>query len=428
MPSPISRQNGAGPIPKDVSQTSPKIGLGAVPRTVIALGVVSLFMDISSEITHSLLPAFLVTVLGVSALSVGIIEGIAEATASISKVFSGAISDWIGKRKPLVLLGYGLAALTKPLFPLAGNAGLVLLARFVDRIGKGIRGAPRDALIADVTPLELRGSAFGLRQSMDTVGAFVGPLLAMALMAASSDNFRLVFWVAAIPAAAAVLVVIYGVEEPAAPSADERRRFPIRRAELVQLTTRFWWLVGVATILTLARFSEAFLLLAAQHAGMALAVIPSVLVTMNIVYAAAAYPFGRLSDRMSRGMLLLVGVGILIAADIVLATAGTVSQVVTGAAIWGLHMGATQGLLSALVVGAAPAHLRGTAFGFYSLITAAALLAASVVAGWLWTAFGPAATFMAGALFAGLAFIGIVLRASAEGMDVNARSDTLNGK
>jgi MFS family permease len=408
------RGNGAGSISEDLCETRPKIGLGAVPRAVVALGMVSLFMDISSEIIHSLLPAFLVTVLGVSALSVGIIEGIAEATASISKIFSGAISDWIGKRKPLVLLGYGLAALTKPLFPLAGNAGLVLLARFVDRIGKGIRGAPRDALVADVTPPELRGSAYGLRQSMDTVGAFVGPLLAMLLMAASRDNFRLVFWVAVIPAAAAVLVVIYGVKEPAVPHGDERRRFPIRRAELVQLNTEFWWLVGVATVLTLARFSEAFLLLAAEHAGMALALIPGVLVTMNIVYAASAYPLGRLSDRMSRRTLLLAGVGILIAADIVLATAGTVWQVVIGAAIWGLHMGATQGLLSALVVGAAPAHLRGTAFGFYSLITGVALLAASVVAGWLWTAFGPAATFTGGALFAGLALIGILLRAPAE--------------
>lgn len=413
------RRNAAAAISEELRESpqlaTEKIGLGAVPRAVVALGMVSFFMDISSEIIHSLLPAFLVTALGVSALSVGVIEGIAEATASISKVLSGAISDWIGKRKPLVLLGYGLAALTKPLFPLAGNAGVVLLARFVDRIGKGIRGAPRDALVADVTPPELRGSAFGLRQSMDTVGAFVGPLLAMLLMAASSDNFRLVFWVAVIPAAAAVLVVIYGVQEPAVPHGDERRRFPIQRAELVQLNTEFWWLVGVATILTLARFSEAFLLLAAERAGMALALIPGVLVTMNIVYAASAYPFGRRSDRMSRRTLLLIGVGILIAADIVLATAGTVWQVVMGAAIWGLHMGATQGLLAALVVGTAPAHLRGTAFGFYSLITGVALLVASVVAGWLWTAFGPAETFIAGALFAGLALLGIILRASPEG-------------
>ena len=387
---------------------------GGVPRTVVALGMVSLLMDTSSEIIHSLLPAFLVTVLGVSALSVGIIEGIAEGSASIVKIFSGAISDWIGQRKPLILLGYGLAALTKPLFPLAGGVGLVLVARFLDRIGKGIRGAPRDALIADVTPIAQRGTAFGLRQSMDTVGAFLGPMLAMLLMAASNDDFRLVFWVAVIPAAAAVLVVIYGVQEPAAPRSNERQQFPIRRAELARLNAGFWWLVGIATILTLARFSEAFLLLAAEHAGMKVALIPGILVTMNIVYAAAAYPFGRLSDRIGRRGLLLAGVGFLIAADIVLATARSVWLVVGGAALWGLHMGATQGLLSALVVDAAPSHLRGTALGLYSLITGGALLAGSVLAGGLWTAFGPAATFMAGAVFAGLAFLGIALRRSEE--------------
>ena len=383
-------------------------GVRAVPRTVIALGIVSLFMDISSEIIHSLLPAFLVTVLGVSALSVGIIEGIAEATASITKIFSGAISDWTGKRKPLVLIGYGLAVVTKPLFPLASGVSMVLAARFIDRIGKGIRGAPRDALIADVTPVELRGTAFGLRQSMDTIGAFVGPMLAMLLMMASSDNFRLVFWVAVIPAVIAIVLIVYGVQEPETPRSGERRRFPIQRAELMRLDVGFWWLVGLATVLTLARFSEAFLLLASQHVGLAIALIPGVLVTMNVVYAASAYPFGRLSDRMSRRTLLLLGIGFLIAADLVLATAGTVLQVLAGVVLWGLHMGATQGLLSTLVVDAVPADLRGTAFGLYSLITGVSLLAASVVAGWLWTVSGPGATFTAGAIFASVALLGMI--------------------
>ncbi len=381
----------------------------AIPRTVVALGFVSLFMDLSSEIIHSLLPAFLVTVLGASALSVGVIEGAAEGTTSLAKVFSGTVSDWIGRRKPLILAGYGLAAAIKPLFALAGSVGAVFAARFIDRVGKGIRGAPRDALIADVTPMGLRGTAFGLRQSMDTVGAFLGPLLAILLMAITHDNFRFVFWMAVIPAAACVLLIVYAVREPQAPRAMQRRRFPIRRGDLAQFDVAYWWVIGVATALTLARFSEAFLILAAEHVGMALTFVPSVLVAMNIVYAAAAYPFGRLADRMSRSGLLLVGVGVLIAADGVLATAGSEWQVLVGAALWGLHMGATQGLLSALIGDTAPADLRGTAFGLYSLISGVALLAASIIAGGLWTDFGPAATFIAGAGFAGIAGIGILV-------------------
>ncbi len=391
-------------------------GLRAIPRTVVALGVVSLFMDMSSEVIHSLLPAFLVSVLGVSALSVGVIEGIAEATGSVTKIFSGVISDWMGKRKLLVLIGYGLAAVTKPLFPLATGPSMVLIARFIDRIGKGIRGAPRDALIADVTPAELRGTAFGLRQSMDTVGAFLGPLLAILLMAVSNDNFRLVFWLAVIPAFIAIFLIVFGVREPeATSSSQERRRFPIQRAQLARLSVGFWWLVGIAMALTLARFSEAFLLLAAEHVGVAVALIPGVLVTMNVVYAATAYPFGRLSDTVSRPTLLILGVGFLIAADLVLATSGTGWQVLAGAALWGLHMGATQGLLSALVVDRVPADLRGTALGMYSLITGGALLAASVLAGWLWTTISPGATFIAGAIFAGLALIGIMVWTNALG-------------
>ncbi len=386
-------------------------GLRAMPRSVIALGTVSLLMDVSSEVIHSLLPAFLVTVLGVSALSVGLIEGIAEATASVTKIFSGAISDWIGKRKPLVLLGYGLAALTKPLFPLATSADAILAARFIDRVGKGIRDAPRDALIADVTPFALRGAAYGLRQSLDTVGAFIGPLLAMLLMALTHDDFRLVFWAAVVPAFLSASVVLFGVDEPVRPAARvERRRFPIHRAELARLHFAYWWLVGVATVLTLARFSQAFLLLAAEHAGMEVALIPGVLVTMNIVYAATAYPWGRLADQMSRRTLLMLGIVVLIGADAVLAGAQSVWQVLLGASLWGLHMGASQGLLSAMIGDAVPADLRGTAFGLYNLITGAALLLASVFAGWLWTAFGPSATFIAGATFAASALVALAAR------------------
>lgn len=381
-----------------------------LPRGVIALGLVSLFMDLSSEMIHSLLPLFMVTVLGVSALSVGFIEGIAEATASITKVFSGVISDWIGRRKSLVLLGYGLAALTKPLFPLAGGIGAVLTARFLDRIGKGIRGAPRDALIADITPPEMRGAAYGLRQSMDTVGAFAGPVLAIALMSATRDNFRLVFWVAVIPAVICVLLIVFGVEEPETEHATgSRRSFPISRANLRRLPARFWWVVAFTAVLTLARFSEAFLLLRAQSIGVPVTWIPLILIVMNAVYAASAYPLGKLSDNGHRRKLLVWGIIFLISADLLFAGAGNYWMVGLGAAVWGLHMGATQGLLSTLVSDTAPVDLRGTAFGVFNLASGLALLCASIIAGSLWTAVGPAMTFYAGAGFSCIALAGLLV-------------------
>ncbi|WP_247878266.1 MFS transporter [Azospirillum sp. TSO22-1] len=380
-----------------------------LPRGVWALGLVSLLMDLSSEMIHSLLPVFLVSVLGASALSVGIIEGIAEATSSIVKLFSGTLSDRIGRRKPLALLGYGMAAVTKPLFPLASSVSMVLAARFVDRVGKGIRGAPRDALVADLTPPEQRGAAYGLRQALDTVGAVLGPLAAMALMALSSDDVRLVFWVAALPAVLCVAVLALGVREP--PGIPKARALhPIwTRAGLAGLGRPFWALVAVAVVMTLARFSEAFLVLRAQDAGLALALVPAVMVAMNVTYTLTAYPVGALSDRIGRHGLLLAGFAVLILSDAALALADGPLLVLLGAALWGVHMGMTQGLLSALVADGAPADRRGTAFGVFNLVTGVALLAASVLAGALWSAIGPAATFWAGAGFSAAALLGLLL-------------------
>lgn len=377
-----------------------------LPRGVITLGLVSLFMDLSSEMIHSLLPLFMVTVLGASALSVGVIEGIAESTAAVMKVFSGVFSDWMGRRKPLVLFGYGLAALTKPLFPIAAGLGAVLSARFIDRIGKGIRGAPRDALIADIVPPEQRGTAYGLRQSMDTVGAFGGPLVAMALMAVTHDNFRLVFWWAVLPAFVCVLLIMFGLDEPESVRVPVKYHSPVSRDSLLLLSKGFWQVVAFAVVLTLARFSEAFLLLRAQNLGLSVTWTPLVLIVMNVVYAASAYPFGWMSDNGGRRRLLGLGIILLIAADLVLAGSTSVWMAMVGSAVWGLHMGATQGLLSALVADAAPRDLRGTAFGIYNLASGLALLAASVIAGSLWSVIGPKATFLAGAFFAALALAG----------------------
>jgi MFS family permease len=380
----------------------------AMPRTVWALGFVSLFMDLSSEIIHALLPLFLTVGLGASVALVGLIDGVSEATASISKVFSGWLSDRTGRRKPLILLGYGLGALAKPLFPLAGSPGVVLGARFADRIGKGLRGAPRDALIADVTPPEIRGRAFGLRQAMDTVGAFLGPLLAMGLMIVFANDFRAVFWVALIPAVLSVICVLVGVEDAPKPAGEAPP--PIRMADLKALRRPFWSIVGIGVVFTLARFSEAFLILRAADFGLPIALAPLVLVAMNIVYSAGAYPAGALADRYRPRGLLIAGMAVLIAADLLLAFGTGLFAVFAGIALWGAHMALTQGLMSKLVADAAPSNLRGSAFGLFNLASGVAMLVASVAAGLLWDALGPAATFIAGAVFATLTLLLLALR------------------
>jgi MFS family permease len=382
----------------------------ALPRSVVALGFVSLAMDLSSEMIHALLPLFMVGTLGLSVAAVGLIDGIAEATASITKVFSGWVSDRLGRRKPLILLGYGLAALSKPLFPLAAGALPVLAARFADRIGKGIRGAPRDALIADVTAPEIRGRAFGLRQSMDTVGAFAGPLAAIALMLLLANDIRAVFWIAVIPAAIAVLLVLFAVKEPAVAS-DASKRQPLRLAELKGLDRAYWAVVGVGLLFTLARFSEAFLILKASAEGLPLWLAPAVLVVMNLVYSGAAYPAGIASDRIGTRGLLLASLAVLAAADLLLALVPDLAAAFGAIALWGLHMGLSQGLLSRLVADRAPAPLRGSAFGLFNLVTGLAMLAASVTAGLLWDGFGASATFLAGAGFAVAAALGLVVLA-----------------
>jgi MFS family permease len=366
-------------------------------------------MDISSEMIHSLLPVFLVTTLGASAFVVGLIEGAAEATALIVKVFSGVLSDYWGKRKSLAVFGYSLGALSKPLFAVASTAGMVFTARFIDRIGKGIRGAPRDALVADIAPDEMRGASYGLRQSLDTVGAFIGPLLAFGLMLLWANDFRAVFWVAVIPGALAVALLVFGVREPEREAAA-RTINPIRRESLRKLSRAYWWVVAIGAVFTLARFSEAFLVLRAAQGGLPLALVPLVLVGMNVVYALAAYPFGRLSDRIRHTWLLALGLAVLIGADVVLAYSNEWTWVWLGVSLWGLHMGITQGLLATMVADAAPEDLRGTAFGFFNLVSGVALLIASALAGLLWDQFGAPLTFIAGAVFSAIAMLAILLR------------------
>lgn len=383
--------------------------LREIPNAVWALGFVSLLMDTSSEIIHALLPVYLVSVLGASMVTVGFIEGVAEATASITKVFSGAISDWLGKRKLLAVIGYGLAALTKPIFPLAPSVGWLFAARFVDRIGKGIRGAPRDALIADIAPAKLRGASFGLRQSLDTAGAFIGPALAIGLMWWTANNFRTVFWFAVIPAFLCVALLVLAIDEPERPAGLRKVHSPLSGVELKRLGLAYWFVVGIAVTFSLARFSEAFLILRAQAVGLPVMLVPLVLVLINLVYSLAAYPAGALSDRVNRITLLGIGFGFLVAADLALALTNGLAGVAAGVALWGLHMGFTQGLLATLVADTAPPELRGTAFGMFNLLSGLALLIASVLAGELWQRIGPQSTFLAGAVFTALALAGLAV-------------------
>ncbi|PVZ80376.1 MFS transporter [Serratia sp. S1B] len=378
-----------------------------IPLGVWVLGFVSMLMDISSEMIHSLLPVFMLTALGASALAIGLIEGLAEATALIIKIFSGVISDYIGKRKGLAVIGYMLGALTKPLFAVAPTIGLVLTARLLDRVGKGVRDAPRDALIADIVPAQIRGAAFGLRQALDTVGAFLGPLLAAGLMLLWANDFRAVFWVAVIPGLMAVALLLFGIREPEHQEASKRTN-PIQRENLKRLSGSYWWVVSIGAVFTLARFSEAFLVLRAQQSGVPVAFIPLVMVAMNLIYALSAYPFGKLSDRMNHKVLLALGLIVLISADLVLAMNTHWSVVLVGVALWGVHMGMTQGLLATMVADTAPADLRGTAYGFFNLVSGLAMLLASIVAGLLWDRLGASFTFYAGATFCIITLIGLV--------------------
>jgi MFS family permease len=393
------------------SSNTPPVSWRSLPTAIWAMGFGSLFMDTSSELIHSLLPIFMVTTLGASMVTVGIIEGIAEATAAIMKVFSGAISDYLGKRKFLMILGYSLAAFTKPIFPLANSISWVLAARFIDRIGKGIRGAPRDALVADLTSPQIRGAAYGLRQALDSVGALIGPLMAMAFMIWFANDIRTVMWFAVVPAFMAVMLLMAYVREPERANASGQAGAPLTLADARRLPLRYWLVVLLGAVFSLARFSEAFLVLRAQDVGLGLSYVPIVMIVMNLLYAGAAYPAGAAADRVSSRTLLFLGLVLLFVADVVLAFAASPLIVLAGAALWGLHMAFTQGLLSKIVADTAPKEMVGTGFGIFNLVSGAALLLASVIGGTLWSSFGAPATFIAGAGFAAVAAIGLTISA-----------------
>jgi len=366
-----------------------------LPRNVWILGFVSLLMDLSSEIYHALLPAFITVALGLPALALGAIDGVAEATASFAKLASGRLSDRSRKRKPWVLLGYGLAALSKPLFPIAQGAVELMGARFADRVGKGIRGAPRDAIIADETPPEIRGRAFGLRQALDTVGALIAPLAAVGLMILFMEDIRAVFWIAVIPAALSFLLALIAVKEPVTNLAAATFQ-PLFRGfrELDKPVRR---LLAVALLFSLARFSEGFLILRALDVGVSAVLSPLALVVFNLGFLALAYPAGALSDRMSPRSILMAGMGVLVAADLILAQEIGVAGLIVGILLWGAHMALTQGVFARMIADIAPDHLRATSFGAFYFVSGIGTLLASLAAGFIWDRDGAATTFIAGA-------------------------------
>jgi MFS family permease len=368
-----------------------------IPAGIWVLGFVSLFMDLSSEMIHALLPLFMVKALGTPVIAVGLIEGIAEGTAMVTKLFSGVIADRFRRPKLLAILGYGLSALSKPLFPLASGLGLLIGARITDRIGKGIRGAPRDALVAEISPSEIRGACYGLRQGLDSVGAFLAPLLAIGFMLLTADNYRIVFWIAAVPALLAVVLLMTGVREPEASVSDTTTSppFPLSLSSLAQLPIALWTTLLLAGLLSLARFSDAFLILRSQQAGLPIAWVPVVMVAMNLFYAASAYPAGILSDRLGRTAPLVAGTLILILGNILLASGSGLLLPAVGIVCWGLHLGLTQGILSAMIADTAPVALKATAFGLLNLVSGLGLFAASLIAGALWDRIGSSAMFLA---------------------------------
>lgn len=397
-------------FPRPISPFMPR--RRAIPATVWMLGFVSLLMDVSSEMIQTLLPLYLVSGLGASVLAVGFIEGLSVAIATLTKFLSGVLADWSQRNKPLLVLGYGLGAVSRLIFPLAGSIDLIVMAKAVDRVGKGIRTAPRDALIAGVTPPEIRGASFGLRKSLDTVGGFLGPLLAIAVMVLVAGDMVTVFWVAAIPAVLAVGILIFAVHEPEAARHSKGPGF--RLADALRLNRAVWAVIGIAALLMLARFSEAFVLLKALEAGFAPAWVPLSMVIMHAAYGLTAYPVGHLSDRIGREGLLICGLGFLIAAHLVLAFADSVAIYMAGAVLWGLHMGFSQGLLGAMIAETTPGHLKGTAFGTFNLVTGVVVLLGNTAAGWLWQSQGTHVPFLAGAGLSAVAmlFIGVRMRRS----------------
>ncbi|MFZ5862617.1 MAG: MFS transporter [Nitrospirota bacterium] len=384
----------------------------SLPRTVVMLGVVSLLTDASSEMIYPLLPLFLATTLGAGAAFIGLIEGVAESTASLLKFASGWWSDRLGKRKALVVAGYTVSACARPLVALAGAGWHVLAIRFTDRVGKGLRSAPRDALLAASTPPGSWGNAFGFHRAMDHTGAIIGPLIAMALLAWGLTDLRVLFALAAIPGLLAVAVLVFAVRDDTTVARSVPAAQPIRLS-LAPFSPRFKTVLAVITLFTLGNSSDAFLLLKAHAVGINAAWIPLLWILLHITKAASSTPAGALSDRIGRPRLILAGWMTYAAVYAGFGVADSAWQVWVLFAVYGLFFGLTEGVEKAYVADLAPAEHRGTAYGLYHAAVGMAALPASLLMGLVWEHVSPVAAFGLGAglaLLASALFL-VVLRA-----------------
>jgi MFS family permease len=370
-------------------------------RNVWVAGWVSFFMDVSSEMVYPLVPLFLSSTLGVSKSVVGLIEGIAEATASLLKLFSGVIADRFGKNKLLMGFGYGISTASRPILALASGWGMVFLARFTDRAGKGIRTAPRDAIIAASTPPGQLGLAFGFHRALDTAGAVVGPAVALAILAVWAADFRLVFWLSVVPGVLAVALIVWFIE------ADGRVR-PAQAAlawSLRGFDDRFWEFLLVIGLFSLGNSSNAFLILKAEQVGTSPAWISGIYVGYNALYALMSVPGGLLADRVGMRRMIIVGLGLFAAVYAGIALASTPQQIAALFLCYGIYMGLTEGVQRAYLATLAPKERTATAFGLYHMVVGIAILPASLFAGVLWDTVGPAAPFLFGAGMAALAAV-----------------------
>lgn len=358
-------------------------------------------MKISSVIVFTLSPLFMTQVLGASIFAVGILEGILEVITLLARIFSGIISDYIHKRKSIIVVGYIFALISRPFLALATRMEDVFLGRAFDRIGNGLDATPRDALVGDLAPPQIKGACYGLRESLSRAGSFAGALLVMALLWLTEGNFSLVFWIGSIPTVLALMVLVIFVKD--SPNQQAQHKKPTHKfklKDLKKLPLPFWLILLLSGLFMLSNFSGAFLILRAEQTGLDLHLTSLVMIIQNLATAGTAYPVGYLSDKMGRRSMMGVGIVLIVCSDLLLAWGGSLYTILGGVLLWGAEIGITQSILAVFLADTCPQDLRGTGFGLFHFINGCCLLLANVFAGWIWHDVNPSAMFLASAVMA----------------------------